>query len=81
MKIDRLVQACKLDTAVLTSTLGWLLEEIEKVQERSVSCETSLEEIYRLQGEARALRKLRDSLAQKTRMREKDDESAVRTRK
>jgi len=79
MKIDRLAMACKAETAVLTSAIGWFTEELEKVQERSVSTELSLEEIYRLQGEARAIRKLRDHLAKTTRM--KNDEQPIRSKR
>jgi hypothetical protein len=70
LKIDRLKRACIEDTAVLTSALGWFDEELEKVQERCV-LEIDIYEIKLLQGEARALRKLRDSLAKMARL--KDD--------
>ena len=72
MKADKLIRACQGDTAILTSTLGWIEEEEDKTIRRMVMVENHVE-IYRLQGEARALRKLRDSLVKLTKG--KDDKS------
>lgn len=79
MKADRLIQVCQENTAVLTSTLRWFEDELRQV-EAHVSREMEIPEIYRLQGEARAIRKLRDSLAKEARVKGEvvDDKSRIR---
>jgi hypothetical protein len=67
MKIDRLLYACTQDTGVLISAREWLEEERNLVLERLMSAEDEME-IFRLQGEARALRRLATVLGQKARI-------------
>lgn len=69
MKIDRLVHACQEDTAVLTSLLGWLDEEREKVLERLADVNKTDTEIRILQGEARKLKELRTTFPAKLKLR------------
>ena len=75
-KADRLIRSCQNDTGVLSSALGWFDEEIEKVQVR-IALEDQKKEIYRLQGEARGLRKLRDNLARMARTKGEDEDGAI----
>jgi DNA polymerase elongation subunit (family B) len=60
---DRLIFACKEDTAVLTSLRAWLNEEREAIKERAIK-EKNPDEILYLQGAAMILRKLADTIAQ-----------------
>lgn len=66
MKIDRLLYACTQDTGVLVSAREWLEEERNAVLERMINAEDEME-IFRLQGEARAMRRLANALSQKVR--------------
>lgn len=63
MIADRLIRACREDTAILTSFLGWLEEERRKVLERAIK-EQDDAEVHRYQGEARKLHELRGLLGQ-----------------
>lgn len=65
MSIDRLVQACREDTAVLTSLRSWLDEEREKIKERLVHAPSA--DVAFLQGEARVLSRLRNSVSEMVR--------------
>jgi hypothetical protein len=76
MNATRLIQACQSDTAILTSTIRWFEEEEEKTIRRMALIDNE-KELYRVQGEARAIRKLRDSLAKAARLKE-DDKSRIR---
>ena len=60
---DRLIFACKEDTAILTSLRAWLNEEREAVKERAIK-EKNPDEVLALQGAAAVLRKLAESIAQ-----------------
>lgn len=60
---DRLIFACKEDTAVLTSLRSWLNEEREAIKERAIK-EKNPDEVLALQGAAAALRRLADTIAQ-----------------
>lgn len=53
----RFIRACVEDTGILTAVLAWLEAERSKVIERLADTVVN-EEIYRLQGEARNLRRL-----------------------
>lgn len=69
-----LVRACTENTSVLTSTLGWFDSERELVMSR-LADEKELDEIYKLQGEARCIRRLRAMIAQMTKAKgQVDDE-------
>ena len=60
---DRLIFACKEDTAVLTSLRAWLNEERETIKERAIK-EKNPDEVLALQGAAAVLRRLADTIAQ-----------------
>jgi len=60
---DRLIFACREDTAVLTSLRAWLNEAREVLKERAIK-EADRDEILRLQGAAANLHKLAESIAQ-----------------
>ena len=60
---DRLIFACREDTAVLTSLRAWLNEAREVIKERAIK-ETDRDELLRLQGAAANLHKLTESIAQ-----------------
>lgn len=61
--VDRLVFACKEDTAVLTSLRGWLHEERAKVVERLSRAE-KWDDVLKLQGAAAKLNELAELIAQ-----------------
>jgi hypothetical protein len=60
---DRLIFACREDTAVLTSLRAWLNEERETIKERAIKC-SNMDEVLALQGAAAALKKLADTISQ-----------------
>jgi hypothetical protein len=64
---DRLIFACKEDTAVLTSLRGWLEDEITHIQELCIKA-PNYEEVLKLQGAATALRRMRDWFGQQVRV-------------
>jgi hypothetical protein len=61
-----LIRACAENTGVLTATRRWLGSERETVLSHLGDAE-ELVEMYRLQGEARCLRRLSWAIAQMTR--------------
>jgi hypothetical protein len=61
----RLIRACVEDTGILTSLLGWFDDERGSVVNH-LADEKEPEEMYRLQGEARCIRRLRAAIAQMT---------------
>ena len=60
-----LIRACIENTAILTSILDWFDDERNSVVNH-LADEKELEEVYRLQGEARCIRRLRLAIAQMT---------------
>lgn len=75
----RLIRACTEDTGILTSTLGWFELERELVMSR-LADEKELDEIYKLQGEARCIRRLRAMIAQMTKAKGQVDDEQSRVR-
>ncbi len=72
------IRACTENMSVQSSFFAWLDAEREKVIEHCANA-TVNEEIYRLQGEARCIRRLRSAIAAMTRMKgEVDDEQRLR---
>ena len=64
----RLIEAMRENTGILTSALGWLHEERQKVLEHLSNAEG--DEVLKLQGEARCLRRLASLLPQMTRLKD-----------
>lgn len=60
MTYDRLVQACRDDTSILTSLVRWLDEERTAVLERLSNAEGN--DIFKLQGEQRKITALKKKL-------------------
>lgn len=75
----RFIRACTDDTSVLTDFLRWIetqrMQAVEQCAKNTVDAE-----IYRLQGEARALKRIATLVAQMMRMKGEieDDERRVR---
>lgn len=68
---DRLIFACRDDTAILTSLRAWLHEKREDIKEQAIK-EVDRDELMRLQGAARYLRKLADEMAQQVKSKTRD---------
>ena len=67
---DRLIFACREDTAVLTSLRAWLSEKREHIKEQLVK-ELDQDEVLRLQGAARYLQKLADEISQQVKVKDR----------
>ena len=78
-KSDRLKHAIQSDTAVLTSAIGWLDEEMDRVEKACVRRETTHEDWLQLKGEARLIRRLQDELGKMGKLKEgADDQRRIR---
>jgi hypothetical protein len=77
MKADRLAAALRDDTALLTALVNWLRAELNEREEHAARAD-DLRDIYRWQGEARAIRQLTEKLQDMARLRKDgaDDKSA-----
>jgi hypothetical protein len=73
----RLIRACTEDTGILTSLIGWFDAERDKTLHRLADADDK--DIYRLQGEANCLRRLRSAIAQMTKEKgQVDEQPAIR---
>lgn len=67
---DRLIFACREDTAVLTSLRAWLHEKRENIKEQ-LAKELDKDEVLRLQGAARYLQKLAEEISQQVKVKDR----------
>jgi len=79
MSPDKLIRAIQADVSMLTGINKWLDEERQKAMERLARAEGT--EVYRIQGEARAINTLKFELKRLARLRDGDEVDEQRTGK